>query len=335
MQLTQPTTTCRFLGYGQAPIPNQHGRAGKAIYNARSLPGLFGWAPVVERVSMSKMRSNKRVADEERADSMLRMPPSAIGYDGHGAGKLTYAAADLVSGDVVRLREQERDECPKPSALTGVAELQYGMALPAQAAKGHGETRTGVFVGDRRGGRSILGWASRGEKRTWSVWQTDCFCRGGSARTKGRQNQVIAYSRCVGGHIRTSRCRICYQGLDCSDGRMEGIQQRYDCWLYTRGGGGEHGRIGEYCASQVPSCGQPCETLDTGNATRQCREGTLAGLFERIHIQVQPERLKEPWSSVLQIGATGSCYAPKSSIQNCASTRCCGRLSQLHTQSIK
>jgi len=332
MQLTQPPTTCRFLGYGQSTIPNQHGRAGETVFNTRSLPDLLGRTPVDVRICMPKVRISQRVADDERTNPLCRMPPSAVRYGGHCAARLAYAAADLVSGDVVRLREQERDECPESSAAAGAAELQYGMALSAQATKGYGEIWTGGFVRDRRGGRVILRRPGRGQKRTWGVWKTDYFRSGGSARPQNRKNQAIAHSRCVGCHAGTSCFGSCVHGHDCSDRRVAGIQQRHVGRIHTRGGCGERGRIGEYCAAQMPSCRQPSETLDTGNATRQCRERTFAGLFERVHIQVQPEKLKEPWSPVLQIGTAGSRHATKSPIRNCAATRCCGWLSQLHTQ---
>ena len=180
MQLTQPATTCSMTGHGR--LPNQHGRAGETLCDAGGLPELSGGAPLAFRICLPPLRIGKGMGDGERLDSLRGLPPPAVRHRRHGVSRHAHAVAHMVPGDVARLREQERDERAEPAEAARPAELQHGLAVPAQAAPGHGASGAGVPFGGRGGGRNVRGRAERGEKRARRVRQADRVHRGGSAR---------------------------------------------------------------------------------------------------------------------------------------------------------
>ena len=316
-------------------LPDQYDRAGEAFCDAGGLPGLSGGAPMDPRVCLPLLRIGQGMEDGERSDPLRRLPPSAVHYRRYGVSRHAHATSDVVPGDVAHLREQERDERPEPATVAWTEELQYGMALPAQAAPFHGETGTGEAFRYRGSGRDVCGRTEGGEARARRVRQADRFRRSGSAWPQDRQNQAISYSRCVENHAGTSRYGSCDKRLDRSDGRVAGLQQRRTRRLQARGGFGDRERTGGYWAAQVPSRHQPAEAMDSRHSAGQRWRRAPSGLFERVHVQVQPAKLKEPWATILQTGATGGLHRTQPAINNRPSTRCCGRLSQLHSQLLR
>jgi len=136
MPLTQPATTCSIFVHGR--LPRQHDRTGEALRNAGSLPGLSGGSPVAIRVCLLLLRLGQSMEDGERPDPMRGMPPTTIRPCGYSVSRHAHAASDVVSGDVARMRKQERDECAEPTAAAWSAELQHGLVLPTQTASDYG-----------------------------------------------------------------------------------------------------------------------------------------------------------------------------------------------------
>jgi len=328
MQLTQPTTRCSMTVHEQ--VSQQHDRTGKAVRGTRGMHGLSRGTSVAVWFRLPALHVGQSVAHGQWAGALRQLSSSAVRPRRDGVPRHAHSLADMVSCDVASLCQQERNECSKPPATAGIAELQHGVALSPQAEAGHGQTWQGTSFRNRGGGRDISGRLTGREAGTRGVWQGTRFHRRGDSRAQDRQDQTPLHLGCVWRDAGDLRNRRDPERSSHQIRRVERIQRHQGPWIRTRGCGQDRRRTWGDCLTQMPSGYQPSETMDSGNLTGQRWLRASSRLFERVHVPVQPEKLEVSGSAFPPAGGTGGCHRPQPSIYDHTATRPEGGLSHLH-----
>lgn len=328
MQLTQPAARCSMFTHGQ--VSDEHVRAGDAVRDAGSLPGLPCGTSVAVGVRLPALQVGSGLANGKRVDLVRQVPSSTVRARRDNLPGLAHPAADMVPGHVAPVFQQERDERPEPPEIAGVAQLQHGLALSSQVASGDGQARPGWTLRHRGGGRDVFGRAPGGETGARSVWQgAGLHCRGNPG-TPDRPDQAAPYSRRVGCDTGERRFRGNPRGIGGQIGWMEWIQRDCETWIRTRCRGRRRRGTRANHPAPVSSGSQSVEALDSWNLAGECRTPASPGLFERVHVQVQPEKLEVARPAFLQTGGIGGGNQPEPPLHSRAVMRFRGDPGRLH-----